>query len=621
METQSRKVHWSIFKRLFGYILSYWELKVILILIFITTILSVMTPAIIGDIVDIVSNIAEGNQIKVNQGIEKIAYLILLPLGSWISLTFGMNPNYGILLVFSFSLVIIAAFTSFLDYLQRYILEILSQRAGYDMRNDMYNSLLEQSFSFYDQRRTGQLMARATGDINMLGRFFNMGFRMALGNVILLIMVLYSMITLDSRLTLIAIIMLPFLMFTTTAYSRKVTPLWRYVRDQNGIITSVLQENLSGIRVVRGFTREQFEEIKFSKECEKYFDINITLARIRSFYMPLASLISSIGIVIILWYGGNQVIAGALSLGSLVAFYFYMTRLLQPIRMLGFMTSMFVRANAAAERVFEVVDSQVDVHDTKDAVELKQVKGSIDFENVWFSYDGKNMVLKDINLSIEPGKTFVILGATGSGKSSIINLLPRFYDVNKGSIKLDGMDVRNITIKSLRRHIGIVRQDPFIFSTTLKENIAYGVENAKLESIREAAKKAKISEYIEELPDGYNTKVGERGVTLSGGQKQRVAIARALLKNPKILILDDSISSVDTRTEYEIQKALDELLENRTTFIITQRLSSIKKADYIIVLDDGEIAEEGTHETLMAKKSIYYKLYKTQITETTEGAF
>jgi ATP-binding cassette subfamily B protein len=287
--------------------------------------------------------------------------------------------------------------------------------------------------------------------------------------------------------------------------------------------------------------------------------------------------------------------------------------------MLGFMTGMFVRAQAAADRVFEIIDAEIDVYDKQDAVEIDRVVGHIKFENVWFSYDNENMVLKDIDLTVNSGQTIAILGATGSGKSSIINLIPRFYDVKRGSIKLDDIDIRDIKIKNLRSHIGIVRQDPFIFSTTLKENIAYSVEKATIEQLKEAAKQAKIHEFIESLPNGYDTKVGERGVTLSGGQKQRVAIARALLKNPKILILDDSTSSVDTQTEYEIQQALDELLENRTTFIITQRLSSIKKADYIIVLDDGEIKEEGKHEELMELKGIYGKLYDTQISGVVGG--
>jgi ATP-binding cassette subfamily B protein len=457
-------------------------------------------------------------------------------------------------------------------------------------------------------------MARATGDINMLGRFFNMAFRMAISNTLILITVLYSMASLSWELTFIALITLPFLLYTTSTFGKRVRPMWQEVREQNGVLTSVLQENLSGLRVVRGFSREEYEEEKFGAEVQKFFDINVKMARFRAFFMPLASLISSIGIVIIIWVGGRQVIEGALTLGTVLSFYFYMSRLMGPVRMLGFMTSMFVRAQAAADRVFEIVDAEIDVHDKEDAVEPISVEGHLVFEDVWFSYDEKNMVLKDIDLDVRPGQTVAILGATGSGKSSIINLIPRFYDVSKGNIKLDDLDLRDIAIKNLRNHIGIVRQDPYIFSTTLRENIAYGVESATPRDIEEAARQAKIHEFIKSLPEGYDTKVGERGVTLSGGQKQRVAIARVLLKNPKILILDDSTSSVDTQTEYEIQQALDQLLENRTTFIITQRLSSIKKADYIIVLEDGVIAEEGNHDHLMELDGIYRKLYDTQIT-------
>jgi ATP-binding cassette, subfamily B, multidrug efflux pump len=620
MSSSLKKGAWSTFKRLFGYITPYWELKAVLIVIIITTLFSVLSPAIVGNIIDTVGYVAAGEAVPEATGIESIANRILIPIAEALNRD-SMGYDRTLLLVFSGSLVVIAILEGVLSYIQRYTLAIISQRAGFDMRDDMYNSLLEQSFSFYDQQRTGQLMARATGDINMLGRFFNFGFRLAFSNFLLLVLVIYSMTTINTSLTLVSIIILPFLLVTTLNFSRRVRPMWQAVREQNGVITSVMQENLSGLRVVRGFSREEFEQEKFWAELLKFFNINIEMAKLRAFFRPLTSLISGIGVVIIIMYGGTLVIEGALSLGSMIAFYFYLVRLMGPVRMLGFMTGMFVRAQAASERVFEIIDAEIDVHDKEDAVTQESVEGHVVFEDVWFSYDGDNMVLKDIDLDVQPGQTIAILGATGSGKSSIINLIPRFYDVTRGSIKLDDTDIRDITIKSLRGHIGIVRQDPFIFSTTLRENIAYGVEKASNEQVREAAQQAKIHEFIDGLPEKYETKVGERGVTLSGGQKQRVAIARALLKNPKILILDDSTSSVDTQTEYEIQQALDELLENRTTFIITQRLSSIKKADYIIVLEDGEIHEEGAHEQLMELDGIYRKLYNTQISEARGGAF
>ena len=613
MSNTVNKSSWSTFKRLFGYITPYWELKLVTVIIIITTFISILSPAIIGNIIDSIGYVAAGEPIPEVTGIEALANRLLIPVVKIVENSRGLSYEKALLIVFSTSLVLIAALEGLLSYTQRYTLEIVSQRAGFEMRDNLYNSLLEQSFSFYDQQRTGQLMARATGDVNMLERFFNMGFRLAFSNLLLLLLVIYSMISISVSLTIVSSLFLPFLLVTTIKFSQRIRPMWQEVREQYGDITSVIQENLSGLRVVRGFNREEYEKEKFSIELMKYFDLNVEMAKLRAIFRPLTSLISGIGLVIIIMYGGTLIIEEALTIGSLVAFYFYLARLLGPVRMLGFMTGMWVRAQAASERVFEIIDAEIDVNDRPDAKDLKSLEGRISFENVWFSYDGENMVLKDIDIDVDPGQTVAILGSTGSGKSSIINLIPRFYDVDRGFIKIDGEDIRNITIKSLRNHIGIVRQDPFIFSITLRENIAYGVESASIEKVKEAAQQAKIHEFIESLPEGYDTKVGERGVTLSGGQKQRVAIGRALLKNPKILILDDSTSSVDTQTEYEIQRALDELLENRTTFIITQRLSSIKKADYIIVLEDGEIREEGTHEELMREAGIYRNLYETQI--------
>ncbi|MFP3951004.1 MAG: ABC transporter ATP-binding protein [Candidatus Bathyarchaeia archaeon] len=612
------ELDWGTMKRALGYITGYWQTNLVLAIIIITTFMEVLSPAIIGVIIDFVRNIALETQIEPGGGIERLAYNLLLPVVDWLSpLTSWTRDQVG-LAVFSSSLILIAGLTGLLNYLQRYISTFMSQRGAFEIRSDLYNSLLEQSFSFYDKQRTGQLMARATGDISHVERFFNFGLRMVVNSILLIILVSYSLVSIDAVLTGLSVLTLPFMIYTVRKFATTISPMWGEVRQQYGDITSIIQENLTGLRVVHGFNNQAYEEEKFERECDEYFNLNVKMARLRAFYMPLASFISSIGFIIIIWYGGIQVPKGLLTIGSLVAFYFYLARLMGPVRRLGFMTSMVVRMSAAAERVFEIIDAEVEVSDRSNAEELTDIDGEVVFEDVWFSYDGENYVLKDINMRVSPGETVAILGATGSGKSSIINLIPRFYDVSRGQIWIDGKDVRGVTIKSLRRHIGIVRQDPFLFNMTIRENIAYGVKDASMEDIKRAAKQAKIHGFIESQPNGYDTIVGERGVTLSGGQKQRVAIARALLKNPKLLILDDSTSSVDTQTEYEIQMALNQLLEDRTTFIITQRLSSIKRADYIMVLQDGEIVEEGTHDELMSLDGIYRQLYETQIAEHSE---
>ena len=608
-----------IVRRLLGYITPYWQLKVTVMLIIVATLMTVVTPSLIGSIIDMVSSVAKSGKLPTGEGFEALIYRFFTPMAEWASSVFRVDSNFALLGVMTVSLVIVASLVGILNYLQRYLLAYVSQKGSFDIRSGLYNSLLEQSFSFYDQQRTGQIMARGTGDVDEIQRFFNFGMSQMISSGLLFILVISSLFTIDLNLTLISILFLPAVLFTTFRFAFRMGPIWARIRNQFGVITSVVQENLMGVRVVRGFSRETYEEEKFRAECDKYFAINMEGTKIRAFYMPLASLITSMGGVLIIWYGGGQVISRALTIGSMVAFYFYIFQLTGPVRMLGFITAIFQRATAAADRIFDVMDAKLDVRDKEGAINLKEVAGHLVFSEVWFSYDGQNMVLRNINMDVKPGEAIAILGATGSGKSSIINLIPRFYDVTKGSITVDGHDVRDVTLKSLRQHIGIVRQDPFIFSTTLRENIAYGVENARQEDVEAAARRAKIHDYIVSLPQGYDTRVGERGVTLSGGQKQRIAIARALLKDPKILILDDSTSSVDMQTEYEIQQALEELFVDRTTFIITQRLSSIRKAGYIVVLEKGEIAEEGTHDQLMARGGMYHKLYLTQVTENSGG--
>jgi ATP-binding cassette, subfamily B, multidrug efflux pump len=611
-KTVEKKDQLGQLKRTMSYVTPYWQFWVLILVFVATAIFDVMTPSIIGDIINMIGAIGGGTLTGGATG-SMIGW-ILNPLGQWVSTTYNYEVRYATLLVFVLSLIAVAGSVAVLNYIARYGNAWISQRGSYIMRSDLYNSLLKQDFSFYDKQRTGQLMARATGDIDQIQRFFDFGLRQIVSTSLLIVLTLWQIFGISFWLSLVTMVIFPFIYYTMLLFGQKSFPITQKMRQQYGEITSVFQENLMGIKVIRGFAQEKQEQIKIEKELQNYFGLHLETAKYRAVYLPLATFITTLGFVIILWYGGNQVISGVLSLGAFIAFYFYILRLSQPVRMLGQISNLALRSNAASSRVFEIIDLDVEVHDKPDAVELKNSEGHVEFRDVSFGYDGKNMVLKNINLDVKPGMNVAILGATGSGKSSIINLIPRFYDVNRGVILIDGIDVRNYKIKSVREQVGIVRQDPFIFSTTFKENIAYGVENATMEEIELAAKEAKIHDYIVSLPRGYDEEIGERGVTVSGGQKQRIAIARALLKNPKILILDDSTSSVDTQTEHDIQQALDELLTNRTTFIITQRLSSVKKADYIVVLDDGEIAEEGTHDDLMIRDGIYRRLYETQTT-------
>ncbi len=603
--------------RIISYVTGFWQFKVVMALILVSTVFDVLTPLLIGNTIDIIRVIEKGEPFGSWNG----GYIgsILLSVAGWFSATYGYDIQYTALGVFVTSIILLAAVVALINYIIRYGTAYYSQKGSYEMRRELYNHLLDQSFSFYDKQKTGQLMAKATGDIDQIQRFYDFGLRQLVSTTLLGVLVIWTLVSMNLILSLLTMSIIPFIIFTMLEFGKKSFPVTLRMRQQYGDITSTFQENLMGIRVVRGFAQEDQEKQKIRSELDQYFNSHLLTAKYRAFYLPLATFISSLGLVIIIWYGGNQVIAGVLSLGGLVAFYFYLFRIAQPVRMLGMILNLFIRANAASDRVFDIVDSRSSVEDAPDAVELVNPIGHVEFNNVSFGYN-ENLVLKNINLDVQPGMSIAVLGATGSGKSSFISLIPRFYDVSNGSIKIDEKDIRDYTINSLRKNIGIVRQDPFIFSTSFRENIGFGVENPSLDEIIIAAKNAKIHDYIVSTPKGYDTEVGERGVTVSGGQKQRIAIARALLKNPKILILDDSTSSVDTETEHEIQQALDRLLENRTTFIITQRLSSIKKADYIVVLDKGEIIEAGTHDSLLALNGQYRRLYETQISGAVEEA-
>jgi len=503
---------------------------------------------------------------------------------------------------------------------RRYASAYIGQRAVYDIRNQLYRHLQYLPFSYYDQAQTGQIMSRATQDVETLRRFLGFGAVNIVRNAIMALGVLAMLFCIDWKMTLLVLVVLPPLVFTVRQFSRRVRPAYRRMQDQLAELTSVLQENVTGVRVVRAFAREEHEEEKFSRQNWLYLERNIETVRLWAFFFPLMNLVTGLGTAIILWFGGRQVITGSLSVGWMVAFYYYMVMLLGPLRMLGWLLNLFERAVASGERVFDILDTQSDISVSPEAVELPAVQGLVQFDDVWFRYDDSSpWVLKGVNLEVQPGQLVALLGATGSGKTTIINLIPRFYDPTRGSVRIDGHDLRDLTLSSLRRQIGIVLQDTFLFSASIRENIAYGRPDATEEEIEAAAQAARIHDFIASLPRGYDTEVGERGIGLSGGQKQRVAIARALLLDPPILILDDATSSVDNETEHMIQEALSVLMKNRTTFIIAQRLSTIKNADQIVVLQEGELVQRGTHEDLLREDGIYREIFTLQFGEVAAG--
>jgi len=495
--------------------------------------------------------------------------------------------------------------------IQRYANGYFSQKVVFDIRNDAFKSIQRQSFGFFDKMQIGQLMSRVTTDVNRIRGFVGWQLRTLISSILLLIGVVTSMVMINLELALISFSMVPILFFSYGLYGKKIRPIIHTSREFYGNLTSVLWENITGMRVVRSFAREEYEMEKFQKPNRQYYEMMMDAVKLRSIFNPIGSLIIGFSAATILWYGGIQIINNQFSVDKLYVFLSYITMLIRPTITLGRIWTGYQRMMAAAERVFEIIDAVPEVKDKPNAIKLPSIKGHVVFENVSFGYDKDHLVLKNINLEAKPGETVALLGPTGSGKSTIIRLIPRFYDVTSGRILIDGHDIRDIRIKDLRKHIGIVSQEIFLFNMSVKDNIAFGKPNASMEDIIRVAKIAKAHDFIVKLPKGYDTIVGERGVTLSGGQQQRIAIARALLMDPKILILDDSTSSVDVDTEYEIQQALKALLKDRTAFIVTQRISTIRNADKIVVIKDGRIVEEGDHETLMAKKGLYYKLYQT----------
>ena len=499
---------------------------------------------------------------------------------------------------------------------QNFLSQALSENIAFDLRNDIFTKIQRLSFSYHDRNRTGQLMIRATDDVERLRVFIGQGLLMALQALLLLGGTLIILMATNVRLTLVVLPVLPIALVIFMIFGSVAQPLFVEVQKRLGRVNTTLQENLAGLKVVKAFTSESREKARFDESIESLRQQRTKVSRIFSFLFPFIFLIANLGQAAVLYFGGRQILEGTLTLGEWQKFSLYLVYVFLPMGQLGFIISLMAQAGASADRIFEILDAHNEVENKPGAVELSQVVGRVEFDHVTFRYfAGSEPVLSAISFSAEPGQTVALLGGTGSGKSSIINLIPRFYDVSDGRVLIDGHDVRDLTLESLRQHIGIVLQETVLFSGTIRENIAFGRPDAGDDDIMAAARAAAAHDFVTEFPQGYDTPVGERGATLSGGQKQRIAIARALLLDPHILILDDSTSSVDLNTEYEIQKALDRLMEGRTSFVIAQRISTVLNADLILVLDKGQIVARGTHEELMENSEVYAEIYHSQLAE------
>jgi ATP-binding cassette subfamily B protein len=502
---------------------------------------------------------------------------------------------------------------------QRYLTEWLAQRVAYDLRNQLYEKYQRMSFEFHDRSHTGDLMARATSDAEAVVRFLGNGLLDLVNISVLLLAIIGIMFAVNTTLAVLAMLPIPVLLYITMRFGINQRVLSKRAQDLMGKLSTTLQENLTGVRVVKAFAREAYEVDKFGARNQAYFQSRLAITRAWASNFPFMNFIIAASTAIILWFGGQQVMRGELTIGALVAFNSYVLMLGLPVQRLGFLVNMFGNALASGERLYEIFDQVSAVQESPSATILREVDGLVKFDHVSFAYKDK-FVLHDLSFEARPNEVIALMGPTGAGKSSLVNLMPRFYDVTNGRILIDGHDIRQVTLASLRRQLGMVLQDTFLFSTTVHQNIAYSDRKTALEDIIAAAKAARAHDFIMALPDGYETRVGERGITLSGGQRQRIAIARALLMNPRILILDDSLSAVDTETEYLIQQALQTLMAGRTTFIIAQRLITLKNADLILVLDHGRIVQRGTHDELLHEGGLYRKIYDLQLRDQEEVA-
>jgi subfamily B ATP-binding cassette protein MsbA len=515
-------------------------------------------------------------------------------------------------------IVIIIAFflKNISGYLQAYFMAYVEQGLVKDIRNEVYRHLHTLSLGYFTSERTGNLISRITNDVNIINTGISATFLNLVREPLLIVVFLMIAISINWRLTLISLLVLPFALYFISKLGLRLHKESRISQERMADITSVLQETISGVKVVKAFGMEEFENKKFQTQTWRYFKSLLKITRIRNLASPITEFLSVVAGVVIIWYGGMQVLElGTMRASEFLTFLIAIFQIMPPVKELTSVNNRIQESTSAAKRVFEILDIEPDIKEAPNAIELKEFKDEIVFENVWFSYNGtKNgdFILKGINLKVKKGEILAIVGPSGAGKSTLVDLIPRFYDPTEGRILIDGIDLRMIKIKSLRDKIGIVTQETILFNDTIRNNIAYGLEDCPIDKIIEVAKAANAHDFIMQLPNGYDTVIGERGMKLSGGQRQRISIARALLKNPPILILDEATSNLDAESEILVQEAIERLMQNRTVFVIAHRLSTIRNADRIIVIDNGRIVQEGKHEELIHQDGLYKKLYEMQ---------
>lgn len=584
----------------------------------VATLAQLAVPKLVQDMIDTITNGFAANSVLemppiIREGAASI-------MGENIeSLEFIQASSVQWLINAALIIVLFAIVRGLFSFVQAYMAETTSQGVAFDFRNEIFSKLQHLSFSYYDRNQTGQLMIRATDDVEKVRLFIAQGLILTAQAFLLLIVTLIILFFSNWQLTLAIIPIMPLALILFMIFGSLVQPLFGEVQKRLSTLNTILQEALAGIKIVKAFNRENYEQKRFDNSADDLFNQMMKVQRVFALLFPLIFTLAQVGTAVILYFGGRQIATGTLTMGQYQEFNLYLIYIFFPLAQLGFIISLMAQASASATRIFEILDAKSDVENKVDARKMPTIEGHVEFKNVTFRYfESSDNVLSDVSFLAEAGETIALLGATGSGKTSVINLIPRFYDAREGSILIDGQDVRDVTLESLRSQIGIVLQETNLFGGSIRDNIAFGRPDASLEDVQAAAKAAAAHDFILEFPDGYDTPVGERGTTLSGGQKQRIAIARALLLNPKLLILDDSTSSVDLVTEYKIQKALDKLMEGRTSLVIAQRISTVVNADKIIVLDKGQVHAIGKHQDLMESSHIYADIYNSQLVDDVE---